>query len=126
MNVFDIEKAKEGAAVCTRNGKKARIICFDRDYCNDLQIIALVKEDDSRNELVKIYNKHGVYTGPEGDSYDLMMAPVKKKVWINFYKTEYNNILSDQITWDSKKEAEQNKGVKALGWIGAYEIEVEI
>lgn len=30
MKEFDLEKAKAGHPVCTRNGNKARIICFDR------------------------------------------------------------------------------------------------
>ena len=125
MKVFDIEKAKEGAAVCTRDGKKARIICFDRDHCKGLPIIALVREHDNGDELVKTYNKYGAYTGPEGDSYDLMMAPVKKKVWINFYKTAADNIISDQLTWDSKDDAVKNSMGNG-GWIGAYEVEVEL
>ena len=124
MKVFDINMARQGAAVCTRNGNKARIICFDRKHSNRSPIIALVEIEGE--EYVKAYTEDGAYTGMEDSIYDLMMAPVKKKVWINFYKTKYDNILSDQITWNSKKEAEQNKGVKTHEWIGAYEVEVEI
>ena len=29
MKPFDLEKAKAGASICTRNGSKARIVCFD-------------------------------------------------------------------------------------------------
>ena len=125
MKAFDINMARQGAPVCTRNGKKARIICFDRDYHNDLPIVALVREHDNGDELVKTYNKYGGYTGPEGNSYDLMMAPVKKKVWINFYKTAADNIISDQLTWDSKDDALKNS-MEHPEWIGAHEVEVEI
>lgn len=37
---FDLKKAKKGKPVCTRDGRKARIICFDRDW--DARIVALV------------------------------------------------------------------------------------
>lgn len=30
MKNFDLEAAKRGAAVCTRSGMEARIVCFDR------------------------------------------------------------------------------------------------
>lgn len=32
MQPFDLEKAKAGALVCTFEGHKVRIICFNRDY----------------------------------------------------------------------------------------------
>lgn len=39
LKPFDIQKAREGKPVCTRDGRKARIICFD---CKDetFQIVA--------------------------------------------------------------------------------------
>ena len=30
MKEFDLELAKKGASVCTRNGRHVRILCFDR------------------------------------------------------------------------------------------------
>ena len=124
MKVFDIEKAKEGAPVCTREGKEVRILCYDMKYMDKDMLVALVKQKDG-GEYLRIYNPSGVCV-EGGREQDLMMAPVKKKVWINLYKTECDNVLSDQITWDSKEEAEQYKDTKTLGWIGAYEVEVEI
>lgn len=29
MKQFDLEAAKKGAKVCTRDGREARILCFD-------------------------------------------------------------------------------------------------
>ena len=123
MKVFDINMARQGAAVCTRNGNKARIICFDRKHSNRSPIIALVEIEGE--EYVKAYTEDGAYTGMEDFIYDLMMAPVKKKVWINFYKTANGNIISDQLTWDSKDDAVKNSMGNG-GWIGAYEVEVEL
>lgn len=31
MKEFDLEKAKAGHPVCTRDGHEARILCFDRE-----------------------------------------------------------------------------------------------
>lgn len=41
MKEFDLEKAKAGHPVCTRDGKEARILCFDR--IGHRPIVALVK-----------------------------------------------------------------------------------
>lgn len=123
MKSFDFEKAKQGAPVCTKGGNEARIICFDREHSNESPIIALVKIKGE--EYVKAYTKDGIYTGMEDCGYDLMMAPVKKKVWINLYKTAAYNIVSDQLTWDSKDDAVKNS-LEHTGWLGAYEIEVEM
>ena len=32
MNIFNLEKAKQGEPVITRDGKSVRIICFDRKF----------------------------------------------------------------------------------------------
>ena len=47
MKTFDLEKAKAGAFVCTREGFRARIVCFDAD--NDrFPIVALLKSDNGK------------------------------------------------------------------------------
>lgn len=49
-NKFSFELAKAGKPVCTRDGRKARIICFDaRLYYREQPIIALV--EDARNNI---------------------------------------------------------------------------
>ena len=42
LKPFDIQKAREGNPVCTRDGRKARIICFDKK--GDFPIVALVND----------------------------------------------------------------------------------
>ena len=44
MKKFDIEQAKHGAPVCTRDGREVRILCMDRICNNGMKIIALVKD----------------------------------------------------------------------------------
>lgn len=41
MKPFDLEAAKAGKPVCTRDGRKARIICFDRNW--EYPIVALIE-----------------------------------------------------------------------------------
>lgn len=85
MKPFDLEAAKAGKPVCTRDGRKARIICFDAK-CNK-PIVALIY--DCNKETVLQYLENGRFFVDQIDKYDLMMFPQKKEGWVNVYKS-YN------------------------------------
>ena len=83
LRPFDLQKAREGKPVCTRDGRKARIICFDKKGA--YPIVALVN-DYNEEEYIKNYDEFGKkFIGGE-TSDDLMMLPEKKEGWINVYK----------------------------------------
>ena len=82
LKPFDLGKAKSGKQVCTRDGRKARIICFDRDW--DMHIVALVS--DPLGESVHYYLSNGKVDFDKQNDEDLMMLPEKKEGWINVYK----------------------------------------
>ena len=99
LKPFSLEAAKAGKPVCTRDGRKARIICFDRK--NHSPIIALVetfvKEYNSIREDAYYYTIDGRAINIENESKDdLMMLPEKKEGWVNVYK--------DSV-YDTKDEA---------------------
>lgn len=88
LKPFDLEAAKQGKPVCTRDGRKARIISFDR-HDEDCSIIALVV--DSKNaecEEVIDYTLDGICNENiiNHNNYDLMMLNKKKEGWLNIYK----------------------------------------
>lgn len=85
MKPFDLEAAKAGKPVCTRDGRKARIICFDTINKGNYPIIALL--EDKGSEAIFYYNKDGKCN--VGTERDLMMLPEKKEGWVNVYKS-YN------------------------------------
>ena len=92
LKPFDIQKAREGKPVCTRDGRKARIIAFDRRlfYKNvSYPILALVERSDGEDDVCG-YNEKGKVLIEDGAEYkdDLMMLPEKKEGWINIIKTE--------------------------------------
>lgn len=81
LKKFDLEAAKAGKPVCTRDGRKARIICFDRKYLYDGQafsIVALVNEG-TYSESVYSYTKDGLYESGKYHNHDLMMLPRRKR-----------------------------------------------
>lgn len=81
---FDLEAAKAGESVCTRDGREARIICFDR--INDkFPIVALVLNNDK--EVIYYYNDEGKDSDNDDEKdYDLVMKPKIKTGWINVHK----------------------------------------
>lgn len=73
MKNFDLEAAKRGAAVCTRGGCKARIVCFNVD--NPLfSIVAMVRDSVSGKETPQSYRDDGGWLPANTKcSQDLMM-----------------------------------------------------
>jgi hypothetical protein len=98
LKPFDIQKAREGKPVCTRDGRKARIICFDRKD-ETFQIVALISGSLGKEEIIS-YDKAGYSTTRDRDEM-LMMPPEKKEGWVNVYKGG----LLDTKSYPTKKEA---------------------
>lgn len=96
MKEFDINLAKAGKPICTRDGRKARIICFDLKN-GEYPIVAAVGNDSS--EILFYYTTNGeIADGFESDK-DLMMFSEKKSGWIKVKK--------DVNLYDTKEEADR-------------------
>ena len=100
LKPFDIQKAKEGKPVCTRDGRKARIICFDR--VGDFPIVALTDDRDYKEEGVNLYDINGKGSN---ECFDLMMLPEKKEGWVNVYHNKKGEYWTEQVLFSTKKEA---------------------
>ena len=103
LKPFDIQKAREGKPVCTRDGRKARIICFDRidsTGCN-LSIVALIQCEGT--EVLQLYRDDGK-RGVKAD-LDLMMLPEKKEGWVNIYKGDDKRVAIISNAYDTKEKA---------------------
>lgn len=83
LKPFDLQKAKAGKPVCTRDGRKARIICFDQK--DIAPIVGLVTGLDGKESIYAFY-KDGRVSSQEERVDDLMMLPEKKTGWVNVYK----------------------------------------
>ena len=94
LKPFDLKAAKAGKPVCTRDGRKARIICFDKK--GGTPIVGLIQEDGF--ETVATFNESGLCL--INGAYNLMMLPEKKEGWVNIYK---------ERVYKSKEEAVKNK-----------------
>lgn len=102
MKPFDLEAAKAGKPVCTRDGRKARIICFDAKCIKP--IVALIQGSDN-SEQIEYYTENGVFSnGGTGKNRDLMIFLEKKEGWVNIYGEEKERYCSNVI-YSSKEEA---------------------
>ena len=114
LKPFDIQKAREGKPVCTKDGRKARIICFDSN--GGRPIVALVTECDDEEEIPYKYHCDGSYNCQSIPSdNDLMMLPEKKEGWVNVYKRENEyicenecNVFTGIAVYKSEGEAKRN------------------
>lgn len=122
LKPFDLEAAKAGKPVCTRDGRKARIICFDAK-CNK-PIVALIY--DCNKETVLQYLENGRFFVDQIDKYDLMMLPEKKEGWVNVYKS-YNvgkKIPCMASIYPTKEEAKKSS-VVGFDYVDTVKIEWE-
>ena len=102
LKPFDIQKAREGKPVCTRDGRKARIICFDR--VGDFPIVALTDDREYKEEGVNLYDINGKGSN---ECFDLMMLPEKKEGWVNIDKGGSGKITISS-PYSTKEEAIHN------------------
>lgn len=104
MRPFNLDEAKAGKAVRTRDGRNVRIICFDA-HREHFPIIALIGDGDK--ELVASYCADGRYYYdrdlPEHCT-DLFMAPEKHE---GFVWTDGKNACA--YIYHSKEEALSHK-----------------
>lgn len=89
---FNYEAAKNGAPVQTRDGRKARIICWDRK-CDDYPIVTLVT-DEGGIETCFSYDTNGNICGGNCKAYHLVMAPTKHEGWVNIFRREDGTIAA--------------------------------
>ena len=111
LKPFDIQKVKEGKPICTRDGRKARIICFDSN--GGRPIVALVTECDDEEEIPYKYHCDGFYNCQSIPSdNDLMMLPEKKEGWVNVYSDMIHTTLEDAD--NARKNANNSNYIQTL------------
>ena len=107
LKEFDINLAKQGKPVCTRDGRKARIVCFDAKFPKTGNIVTLVEKENG--EEVTLYHYDDGHCSI-GRGYDLMMLPEKKEGWMNVYYDRISGITFSKHPYPSKEEAIKNAG----------------
>ena len=87
LKPFNLEAAKAGKPVCTRDGRKARIICFDLQSIEKTPIVAAVQVTDKQEVIVNYYENGRQFVDGISE-IDLMMLPEKKEGWAVIFKDD--------------------------------------
>ena len=114
MKPFDLEAAKAGAPIVTRDGRPAKFIAHVAEAHPSQRLLVLI------DGVVHTKFENGKYAASPAhvSDHDLFMAPVKRTVWVNLY--EYGI-----ARWhDTEKNAEHCAGRNRLG-NRAWPIEIE-
>ena len=101
LKPFDLEAAKAGKPVCTRDGRKARIICFDKE--GEQPIVALIENNGVESINTFFLNGH-IYSRSEEVAGDLMMLPERHEGWVNVYN-RLGVVTFSHNPYDTKEEA---------------------
>lgn len=123
LKPFSLELAKQGKPVCTRDGRKARIICFDANGSNSQQIIALITDENGFESSYSFTNE-GRWTKEVESVHDLMMLPEKKEGWVNLWRHESGTVHPDGNVYSSKEEAVKI-GSRDYNYVDTVKIEWE-
>ncbi|GEM_PF-6361397 len=103
LRPFDIREAKEGAKVCTADGREVRILCFD--FRGRHPIVAIVPAQVGPDRLV-LYSVGGC---PKCSRYVgdyLRMLPAEKSGFLNVYKDKKSGVLSFSGPYATREAAE--------------------
>ena len=107
LKEFNLEAAKAGKPVCTRDGRNARIIFWDKK--GDYPIVALI-QDNENSEHIEYYTENGIFSNDGNNkNRDLMMLSQKKEGWVNVYNS-LGVITFSHNPFDTKEEAMKDKG----------------
>lgn len=123
MKEFNIQKAREGHPVCTRDGRKARIVCTDyKSIGADRPILALIEQENDTEEVVAFKN-NGSFGALGISDYDLMMATTKHEGWVNIYRD--GGWFGTSVKVYQTKEGAIKEAVNDKTYIGTTKIEFE-
>ena len=100
LKPFDLEAAKNGAKVVTRNGEPVRILCFDRKD-NQCPIVGLVNSEYGER-MVSFTENGKYYSDAATHCNDLFMAPEKHEGWVVIKDGE----IVDRTIYSNRKNAE--------------------
>ncbi len=94
LKPFDLEAAKRGDPICTRNGREAKFIAHVPDAGNAWKVVAMYLDDDGEKKAIGLYENGGLYENNDESKWDLVMAPRKVQLWVRAYRSKLGPYIS--------------------------------
>lgn len=85
---FDLEAAKAGEPLVTRDGRKARLLAHVPEFEEEHRVIFAIEGEGHAMS----YSESGVYVHDEASDFDLFMAPKTRTVFVNLYRFKKDGI----------------------------------
>jgi hypothetical protein len=103
--------------VQTHGGRKARILCTDRN--STYNIVALIEEFQ-----IESFDKDGKWVGGSDEKYCLINIPERKTSWLNLYITASHpsRSVADLVC----RGGEQRKGVLEIIWEDGVPVDTKV
>lgn len=116
---FDLEAAKAGAPLVTRDGRKARFIGHVPKARKLHRVVVILENEDA----VTSYGEHGGYNEGGEHPSDLVIQVQTKTVYVNLYKASSDS-PQDWTEYSTKEKAEN--GAAAYAYAVAVPVEIEV
>ena len=108
MKPFDLNAAKAGEPIVTRDGTPAKYIAHVPEARHSSQVLCLVRD------TVFAYSPNGDYDPLRGESMlDLYMASTKRTVWVNLYNNGVCYFYNTQVAADNCTKSTPRIGNKS-------------
>lgn len=111
LKPFSLKLAKAGKPVCTRDGRKVRVLCYDFKQNEEYPILVAIENKDGK-ECALLYSNGGISEMYKSSNNELAMLPEKKEGWVNIYKEGV-----DQYIYNNEKAALSRRGSDCIATI---------
>lgn len=99
LKPFDLDATKQGKPVCTRDGRKARILCYDFKQNEEYPILVAVENKDGK-ECALLYSNDGISEMYKSSNNELAILPERKEGWVNIYKSDNGTYYTGAIFYE--------------------------
>ena len=104
LKSFDLQAAKSGKPVCTRDGRKAIFLTTLSN--KNFPVVAIVSCGQEEN--IYQYDINGI-CDEHDENLDLMMLPEKKEGWVNLYRDEESKrVYCGEFIFSEREKAEKH------------------
>lgn len=122
MKEFDLEKAKAGHPVQTRDGRDARILATDLKGEEGASLVTVISASSGFHEYTVHHHDCGSYYKDITSGIDLFLKDIKKTMYCIVYKKDKKIAHSIGGTYETREEAEallvgtQNAYIAEITW----------
>lgn len=121
MKPFNLEAAKAGAPIVSRDGEQMKFIAHVPEACESHRVVVVSSTDGA---VGLFYENGAYYSEGQTSSDDLCMAPQKRTVWVNFYNSEFGPAATYFITEEKADRGDQQSSQRIGG--KAYPVEIDV